>query len=93
MVRLARCYSCFGSTWQLFLAQRIYEGSQGGKNVTPGKYLAGMVSVAALLAAGLFSLTGCFAVGAMLPNIVPAFFALSLFLMLWPNGRSMSVAS
>ena len=73
-----------------FWRERIYEGSQGGKTVTPGKYLAGMVSVwLALLAAGLFSLTGCFAVGAMLPNIVPAFFALALFLMLWPNGRSM----
>jgi len=73
-----------------FWRERIYEGSQGDKTVTPGKYLAGMVSVwLALLAAGLFSLTGCFAVGAMLPNIVPAFFALALFLMLWPNGRSM----
>jgi hypothetical protein len=73
-----------------FCRERIYEGSQGGKNVTPGKYLAGMVSVwLTLLAAGLFSLTGCFAVGAMLPNIVPGFFALALFLMLWPNGRSM----
>lgn len=74
-----------------FWRERIYEGSQGGKTVTPGKYLAGMVSVwLALLAAGLFSLTGCFALGTMLPNIVPAFFSLALFLMLWPNGRSMS---
>ena len=73
-----------------FWRDRIYEGSQGGKTVTPGIYLAGMVSVwLALLAAGLFSLIGCFAVGAMLPNLVPAFFALALFLMLWPNGRSM----
>jgi hypothetical protein len=73
-----------------FWRERIYEGSQGDKTVTPGKYLAGMVVVwLALLAAGLFSLVGCFAVGAMLPNIVPAFFALALFLMLWPNGRSM----
>jgi hypothetical protein len=73
-----------------FWRERIYEGSQGGKTVTPAKYLAGMVSVwLAILAAGLFSLIGCFAVGAMLPNIVPAFFALALFLMLWPNGHSM----
>ncbi len=73
-----------------FWRDHVFKDYRAGKTVPPGKYLVGMIGVwLALVTAGLFSLAGCIAVGALLPNLVPALLSLLLFLMLWPTGRSM----
>jgi hypothetical protein len=75
-----------------FWREHIFKDRRVGKAISPGKYLVGMIGVwLALLTAGLFSLAGCIVVGALLPNLVPAFLSLLLFLMLWPTGRSMTI--
>lgn len=73
-----------------FWREHVFKDYREGKPVPPGKYLAGMIGVwLALETSGLFSLVGCIVIGALLPNLIPAFLALMLFLMLWPSGRSM----
>jgi len=73
-----------------FWREHVFTSYRAGKTVPPRKYLVGMIGVGlALLTAGLFSLAGCIVVGSLLPNLVPAFFAMLIFLMLCPTGRSM----
>lgn len=73
-----------------FWREQVFKDYRAGKAVPPGKYLVGMIGVwLALVTAGSFSLAGCIVVGALLPNLVPAFLSLLLFLVLWPTGRSM----
>ncbi len=73
-----------------FWREYVFNDYRTGKPVPPAKYLLGTIGVwLALDTAGLFALTGCVITGALLPNLLPAFLALGLFLMLWPTGRAM----
>jgi len=73
-----------------FWREHISSDHRTGKHVSPGTYLVGMIAVwLALLSAGILSLSGCIVIGALVPNVVPAFLSLLLFLMLWPSGKSM----
>jgi hypothetical protein len=70
-----------------FWREHIHSHHRPGEIVRPGKYLMGMIGIwLALLSSAILSLAGCVIVESFLPNIIPAFFALMLFLMLWPSG-------
>jgi hypothetical protein len=71
-----------------FWRERMYSGHRSGAMARTGKFLPGMISIwLALLSSAILSLIGCIFTGSFLPNMVPAFFALMLFLMLWPTER------
>lgn len=72
-----------------FWREHIFKGYRDGRPMSPGKYLVGMITVwLAPLTAGIFSLVGCVVIGSMLPNLIPAFLSLLLFVMLSPTGSS-----
>jgi hypothetical protein len=71
-----------------FWRERMYSDHRTGPLTRPVKFLVGLVSIwLALLSSAILSFIGCIFMGTFLPNIIPAFFALMLFLMLWPTGR------
>ena len=61
-----------------------------GRPVAPRNYIAATVAVGAALAiGGIVSLIGCLVTDAFVPNIIPGFLALVLFLLHWPTGQAM----
>ncbi|HUB26835.1 MAG TPA: hypothetical protein VL992_15525 [Tepidisphaeraceae bacterium] len=68
----------------------IFHDYSKGHTVPPKKYLAGMIEIwSALAFAGVFSLVGCIATQSLLPNLIPAFMGLVVYVLLLPTGRVM----
>ena len=61
-----------------------------GKPVEPGKYIAATVTAGVALAiGGIISLIGCLVTNQYMPNLIPGFMALVLFVLHWPTGKAM----
>lgn len=74
-----------------FIRSRWFAPYWKGDCVPPRDYLKGMFTVwGALELGGIVSLAGCIASGAILPNLLPALAAFTMFVIMWPNGRAMA---
>ncbi len=73
-----------------FWRSHLFKGYWRGHRVSPHRYLAGMLTVWLVLAAGGTAASlGCLVTGTICPNIFPAALALAVFALFWPNGHAM----
>lgn len=73
-----------------FWRGRLFKHYWLGRPVAPARYIVATATVGLAMAlGGIISLIGCLASGSLMPNLLPAIFALLLFGLHWPTGRAM----
>ena len=74
-----------------FVRGHLFRDYWMGRPVPPRNYvIATIVMGAALALGGIISLIGCMVTASFMPNLIPGFIALLLFLMHWPTGSAMT---
>jgi hypothetical protein len=85
------CYLLIAVPVAIFWRSHLFKPYWRGQTVAPRAYLGGMVTLWATLAfGGAIASTVCLATATLTPNIVPASFALFLYLLLCPEGSAMT---